>query len=336
MKSFFNIANPEQPQRVGCSEFNDETHPTENETIEKKREPSISLFDNDIYKLHEKIYIQLDFFLEKNRVPHIIFYGSHGSGKKTIVQNFIQKIYKNNKQKIKQNVMFVNCAQAKGIKFIREELKFFAKTNVHITQSNETTDSSATNTGVIFKSIILMNADFLTIDAQSALRRCIELFSYNTRFFIIVENKNKLLYPILSRFCEIHIPEYVNPSFETINLHQYYLNKTTGIMDFEKEQEIKLKTILDNLFPKINEPSPERERTILTHIDSLYDEGFSAIDIINYIEHSPDFPIESRLKIAMCFYKIKSEYRNEKLLMLYIFNMCMMPELTEENIYNIL
>ena len=40
------------------------------------------------------------------------------------------------------------------------------------------------------------NADKLTIDAQSALRRCIELFSHNTRFFIVVEDKNKLLRPI--------------------------------------------------------------------------------------------------------------------------------------------
>ena len=85
--------------------------------------------------------------------------------------------------------MFVNCAHGKGIKFIREELKFFAKSNIQ------------QDAGTSFKTIVLINADFLTIDAQSALRRCIELFSYNTRFFIIVENKHKLLNPILSRFC---------------------------------------------------------------------------------------------------------------------------------------
>jgi replication factor C small subunit len=91
--------------------------------------------------------------------------------------------------------MFVNCAHGKGIKFIREDLKLFAKTNIQC------------NRGVLFKSIILLNADFLTIDAQSALRRCIEQFSLNTRFFIIVQNKNKLLNPILSRFCEVYVPE---------------------------------------------------------------------------------------------------------------------------------
>ena len=52
-------------------------------------------------------------------------------------------------------VMYVNCAHTKGIRFIRDELKFFAKTNIQITNY------------VLFKSIVLFNADKLTIDAQA-------------------------------------------------------------------------------------------------------------------------------------------------------------------------
>ena len=81
----------------------------------------------------------------------------------------------------------------KGFVFIRDQLKFFAKTNIQ------------NKKGYFFKSIILFNADKLTTDAQSALRRCIERFSHTTRFFIIVEDKNKLLKPILSRFCNIYV-----------------------------------------------------------------------------------------------------------------------------------
>ena len=88
--------------------------------------------------------------------------------------------------------MFVNCAHGKGISFIRDELKFFAKTNIH--KTNE-----------LIKSIILLNADMLTTDAQSALRRCIEKFSHTTRFFIVIENENGLLKPILSRFCNFYV-----------------------------------------------------------------------------------------------------------------------------------
>ena len=114
-------------------------------------------------------------------------------------------------------------------KFIREELKFFAKTTINFQNGN------------FFKSIILSNADKLTIDAQSALRRCIELFSHTTRFFIIVEDKYKLLRPILSRFAEIYIPL---PSINTIltNLYQYHLgNKyNTKLIPYLKKQLINL------------------------------------------------------------------------------------------------
>ena len=132
-------------------------------------------------EIHKTIYEKLDFFYEKNNVPNIIFHGASGSGKKTILRKFLDKIYGGDVKKIKTNVMTVNCSHGKGIKFIRDELKLFAKMNLQY------------NSNIKFKSIVLLNADSLTNDAQSALRRCIEQFSYNTRFFIIVENKEKLL-----------------------------------------------------------------------------------------------------------------------------------------------
>ena len=145
--------------------------------------------------IHQNIKDKLDSFHKNKRIPNIIFNGPSGSGKSKLVNDFITLIYDNNKEKIKDFVMYVNCAHGKGIKFIRDELKFFAKTHIN------------SNGGDTFKSIILLNGDKLTMDAQSALRRCIELFSHNTRFFIIVEDKYKMLKPILSRFCEIYIPE---------------------------------------------------------------------------------------------------------------------------------
>ena len=77
--------------------------------------------------IHQNIHNKLDFFIKENKIPHIIFYGPSGSGKRTILNGFINDIYKNDKQKINQYVMHVNCAHSKGIRFIRDELKFFAK-----------------------------------------------------------------------------------------------------------------------------------------------------------------------------------------------------------------
>ncbi len=147
--------------------------------------------------IHQSIKNKLNYFHEMHKIPNILFHGPTGSGKRTIVNDFIHKIYDNKREIIKSFVMYVNCSHGKGIKFIREELKFFAKTHIN------------SNGGNTFKSVVLLNADKLTLDAQSALRRCIELFSHNTRFFIIAEDKYNLMKPILSRFCEIYIPEPV-------------------------------------------------------------------------------------------------------------------------------
>lgn len=251
--------------------------------------------------IHQNIRQKLDYFYQQNKIPHIIFHGSSGSGKKTLVYEFLYKIYRNDKQIIKNNVMFVNCCHGKGIKFIREELKFFAKTNLQ------------TNAGVKFKSIVLFNADSLTTDAQSALRRCIELFSYNTRFFIIVENKSKLLNPILSRFCEIYVPEYLENG-KIVNLQQYVLNKKIDLSSIEKTKREFIKSIMD---PVEYNTSYEN----LTGIsDIIYEKGYSCLDLIEYIQTNEKWSGEERSKILMCFHKIKSEYRCEKLLILYILD----------------
>ena len=298
----------------------------------------------DNIPLHENIQKKIDFFLQTNKIPHIIFHGSSGTGKRTIVYNFINKIYHFDRQKIKTNVMFVNCAHGKGIKFIREELKLFAKSNIQ------------SNSGVLFKTIVLMNADFLTIDAQSALRRCIELFSYNTRFFIIVENKNKLLNPILSRFCEIYVPEHIENN-KVIVLHQYNLKKKMDIREHEEVKQNFISGILPNPGILFNDlyrrrfemghpegvslqivgdilPSESSEglkgdvdveiQPLSKLIDistELYENGISCLDLMRFVEESGWWDEESVVQFMMDFYNVKAEYRCEKLLMFYMMNL---------------
>tara|TARA_Y100000813_G_scaffold36167_1_gene24171 strand:+ start:3604 stop:4416 length:813 start_codon:yes stop_codon:yes gene_type:complete len=253
----------------------------------------------NILPIHQNIYNKLDYFIQSNNIPHIIFHGKTGSGKRTIVNNFLNKIYHNDKQNIKSNVLHVNCAHGKGIKFIREELKFFAKSNIQTKQH------------VPFKSIVLLNAGYLTMDAQSALRRCIELFSYNTRFFIIIENKNKLLNPILSRFCEIYVPEFMNADQEILNLHSFFIDKSYDI-DQTKEN---IKIIDDKCknVEKIHE-------SFMSIAEDLYQNGMSCLDLIEYVNQNEDINETDKITVSLCFDKIRSEFRNEKLLMLFILD----------------
>ena len=259
--------------------------------------------------LHKNIYEKLDFFHESNQIPNIIFHGSSGTGKKTIVYNFLSKIYDNNKNKIKHNVMVVNCSHGKGIKFIREELKFFAKTNIQ------------SNYGVNFKSIVLFNADSLTTDAQSALRRCIELFSYNTRFFIVVENKHKLLNPILSRFCEIYVPEYIDETGKIENLHQYKLRKKFENPEIIDRKKKTMRRILENfhLFLEKRVDIPQDIHKLMSDMSvEIYENGYSCLDLMEIFAEK--ISAIDMAKLNMKFHKVKSEFRCEKLLIMYMLN----------------
>ena len=310
-----------------------------------------SIADNDhTYHYHKIIQSKLDHFLENNKIPHIIFHGSSGTGKKTLVHHFIHKIYQNDRHKIKSNVMFVNCAHGKGIKFIRDELKFFAKTNIHTieefnphrelnfsrvsTEKNNETEPKVgdfksstvqTNSGVLFKTIVLLNADFLTIDAQSALRRCIELFSYNTRFFIIVENKHKLLNPILSRFCEIYVPE-IFQNGRVINLHQLEIEKNMNLTAYEAPKADFVREQMNSLFIEGGAMEDDFMEKMVETSTLFYEMGISCLDIINYIQYNPEakkfLDDMQKTRVLMRFYKIKSEFRSEKLLMLCILDFC--------------
>jgi len=259
--------------------------------------------------IHSKIIEKLKYFQTIHKIPNIIFHGSSGSGKRTIVNNFINDIYDSDKEKIKSFVMYVNCAHGKGIKFIREELKFFAKTNIN------------SNGGDIFKSIVLLNADKLTIDAQSALRRCIELFSHSTRFFIIIEDKYKLLKPILSRFCEIYVPDYSTTKGNSVNLYKYNINNSFKIND----KIFKMEWLIKEVNKHENDPNISK-LTIMDLMNTstkIYEKGYSALDIVSLLENNKYFvnlSLEKRYELLITFNKVRKEFRNEKILILFLLN----------------
>jgi DNA polymerase III delta prime subunit len=266
--------------------------------------------------IHQSIKEKLDYFQKNHKIPNIIFHGPSGCGKRTIVSEFISSIYENDREKIKSLVMYVNCAHGKGIKFIRDELKFFAKTHIN------------SNGGDSFKSIILLNADKLTMDAQSALRRCIELFSHNTRFFIIVEDKYKLLKPILSRFCEIYVSEPEHNG-KIINLYKYNLEETFKLTNIQNQRSDWLKKEIQKSI-KIT----MKHEDLQLFVTKLYEKAYNALDIIKLIEDGC-FSIvqDKRYELLIAFNKIKKEIRNEKLLLIFVINFTFLDnKLSLENI----
>jgi len=271
-----------------------------------------------LLNIHSNIHDKLNYFHQIHKIPNLLFHGPSGSGKRSIVHKFIHKIYDGDREKIKSFVIYVNCSHGKGIKFIREDLKFFAKTHIHSNDGNK------------FKSIVLLNADKLTMDAQSALRRCIELFSHNTRFFIIAENKYNLMKPILSRFCEIYVPEpCINGTL--VNLYKYHINETFPLKDMKQQKYTSLSKELHKL-----DESVSLEKLMETST-KLYEKGYSALDIIALLEN-PSFlktilTDEKRYELLVCFHRVRREFRNEKLLFLFMLHFIFLSsELCLENI----
>ena len=210
--------------------------------------------------------------------------------------------------------MMVNCAHGKGIKFIRDDLKFFSRSSIPIS-SNDT----------LFKSVVLLNADKLTSDAQSALRRCIELSCHTTRYFIVVEDKYQLLKPILSRFCEIYV-SYPLIGNKMVNLHKYNITMNADMQKMKNDKRVWLNKTLTSLQKKKNIQEVEKASS------KLYEKGYSALDITEHINNCSMDP-SKKYEILAAIQKIKKEFRNEKLLMFFILNFwCIDTSYSLENI----
>jgi len=264
--------------------------------------------------IHQDIKDKISYFIKTRKIPHIVFHGPSGAGKRNTLSYLIKSIYDGMKD-YKNYIMYINCAHGKGIRFIRDELKFFAKLNIH------------NKNGQFFKSIILFNADKLTTDAQSALRRCIEQFSHTTRFFIVIDEYHKLLKPIVSRFCNIHVPLPIIDGKQQ-NLHKY--NNQTFDAAMSTQNNKRKAWLTKNIEDSKNYTSHIKSAKL---VNKLYEKSYSAVDIMHVIESTKKLEDTEKYGLLIHFDDVRREFRNEKLLMLYLLTFAFMrPDCNLENI----
>jgi len=172
--------------------------------IEKYRPESL-----DDVKGHENIVPRLRKYVEQDDLPHLMFAGPAGVGKTASAGAIARELY--GEDDWREHFLELNASDERGIDVVRDRIKNFARSSFG---------------GVEYRIIFLDEADALTSDAQSALRRTMEQFSHNTRFILSCNYSSQIIDPIQSR-CAVF--RFTQLSDEAIEAQTREIAETEGI-----------------------------------------------------------------------------------------------------------
>lgn len=131
--------------------------------------------------------------LQTANLPHMLFYGPPGTGKTSTILALTKELY--GPELTKSRVLELNASDERGISIVREKVKNFAR----LTVSRPSETDLKNHPCPPYKIIILDEADSMTADAQSALRRTMETYSGVTRFCLICNYVTRIIDPLASR-----------------------------------------------------------------------------------------------------------------------------------------
>ncbi len=192
---------------------------------------------------HDEIRNVLNSFIEKNGLPHLLFYGPPGTCKTTTARAIANKIYG---KLTSSMVLELNSSDERGIETVREKIKEFACTQ-------KLFDSNV-------KMIILDEVDAMTNEAQFALRRIIENFTENVRFCLICNYVNKVIPALQSRCTRFRFSHLEN------NQLKNYINYIV------KEENINITEDAKNTILDISKGDMRKLLNILQIANMTYDE----------------------------------------------------------------
>ena len=167
--------------------------------------------------LHKDILKLLEFISKDDSIPHIIFYGNDGVGKRRIIKLFLEMLYGQDVNNVEENMYIVsgsgNKVREVYVKqsdfhimiepvdnnfdkyLIQDVVKEYAKRiQINIFKSKK-----------IFKSVLINNLDNLSYYAQTSLRRTMEKYSGTCRFIMWCKSLSRVIEPLKSRCICIRI-----------------------------------------------------------------------------------------------------------------------------------
>ena len=210
--------------------------------VEKYRPTDLSTYVGNEH-LKEKVKV----YLESEDVPHLLLYGKAGTGQTTLA-----KIVVNN---IDCDYMYINASDENKVDDVRNKIKTFASS-------------------VGFKSlkvIILDECDYLTPNAQAALRKQMETFSKHCRFILTCNYVERIIDPIQSR-CQSY--KVVPPSKKEV---------AQQMVNILKEENCQFE--LDDIALIVNAGYPDIRRVINSAQRQIID-GKLTIDTSSVIQNN--------------------------------------------------
>jgi replication factor C subunit 2/4 len=130
-----------------------------------------------------------------SNLPHLLLYGPPGTGKTSTILALSRELF--GPELFSNRVLELNASDERGLSVIRERVKNFAQQAlIHAPASKSYRERYPCPP---FKIIILDEADSLTQDAQSALRRTMEIYSKITRFCLCCNYVSRIIDPVASR-----------------------------------------------------------------------------------------------------------------------------------------
>ena len=195
--------------------------------VEKYR-PTI--LDNYIGNEHLKDKVSV--YLESGDLPHLLLYGKAGTGKTTLAKLLVKNI--------ECDYMYINASDENNVDTVRTKVKNFAST-------------------IGFKDmkiIILDECDYITPNAQAALRNLMETFSKHCRFILTCNYVERIIDPIQSRCQSFQI---IPPSRGEVAKHTHDIlisENVTHEMD-------DLKVLIDSGYPDIRRIINSSQRNVV-------------------------------------------------------------------------
>ena len=200
---------------------------------------------------------------DTNDIPHIFISGCNGSGKTSLLKEFIDAYYKKHSIKNKSEwIMNLSSEKDRGIHCVRQNVTEF----VHHTSAKQG----------VYRWILIDDADSLPIISQQALRRPMETHAHTTRFFFCSRYSSDLIPPLRSRCLHIEV-ESVSP----FDLIDHFLKKNSSKQVLTPEAYSFIMTLVK---------SASQIKSIINILTNYYKtEEVISIQHINYLFGSPNY-----------------------------------------------